>query len=70
MVARTRGAAPLRRHGEALAELGARATFLANGRWDDAPSPSWMPLTGATFECGVIGLGDEHAFIFWVEEED
>ena len=55
---------------EALAELGPTAVFLANGRWQEGPSLSWMPLTDATFECGVIGWDDQHAFVFWVEEED
>ncbi|WP_375383552.1 hypothetical protein [uncultured Sphingomonas sp.] len=55
---------------EALADYAEDATFFGNGRWEDAPSLSWTPLTTATFECGLIGFDDERAFIFWVEEED
>lgn len=54
----------------ALSDLAEDATFISNGRWEDAPSISWTPLTNATFECGVIGFDSEHTFIFWVEEED
>jgi hypothetical protein len=54
----------------ALCDLAESATFIGNGRWEDAPSVSWTPLTNATFECGVMGFDSEHAFIFWVEEED
>ena len=54
----------------ALSDLAEDATFISNGRWEGAPSVSWTPLTNATFECGVIGFDSEHAFIFWVEEED
>ena len=54
----------------ALSDLAENATFMGNGRWEDAPSLSWAPLTTATFECGIIGFDDKFAFIFWVEEED
>jgi hypothetical protein len=55
---------------KSLDGLAENATFISNGRWEDAPSLSWTPLTTATFECGLIGFDDERAFIFWVEEED
>ena len=54
----------------ALGDLAGDATFISNNRWEEAPSVSWVPLTNATFECGLIGFDSEHAFIFWVEEED
>ncbi|MFM9829840.1 MAG: hypothetical protein ACKVOB_14050 [Sphingomonas sp.] len=54
----------------ALADLAECATFIGNGRWEDASSVNWIPLTNATFDCGVIGFDSEHAFIFWVEEDD
>jgi hypothetical protein len=54
----------------ALGDLADSATFIGNGRWEDAPCVSWTPLTNATFECGVMGFDSAHAFIFWVEEED
>ena len=54
----------------ALAQLGEHARFFSNARWHEPSSIGWMPLTTATFECGVIGYDDRHAFIFWVEEED
>jgi len=54
----------------ALADLADGASFFSNGHWEEGVSRSWNPLTPATFDCGVIGFDDEHAFIFWVEEED
>jgi len=54
----------------ALDLLAEDATFLSNGEWKEGASNGWTPLTSATFDCGVIGFDDEHAFIFWVEEED
>lgn len=56
--------------GQALASFKENAMFFGNGRWEDAPSAGWMPLTTATFECGVLGYDDAYAFVFWVEEED
>jgi hypothetical protein len=55
---------------KALDDLKDNAIFLSNGRWEAGSSLGWNPLTAATFDCGVIGFDDEHAFIFWVEEED
>ena len=55
---------------EALRALAGDATFFSNGWWDPGTSWSWTPLTGATFDCGLIGYDSSHAFIFWVEEED
>jgi len=53
----------------ALEDLAEDAVFLCNGRWEN-DSPSWNPMTSATFDCGLIGFDRENAFIFWVEEED
>lgn len=55
---------------EALKELDEDAVFLSNNNWGRAHEISGMPLTTATFECGVIGYDKSRAFIFWVEEED
>ncbi|WP_034159699.1 hypothetical protein [Sphingomonas sp. ERG5] len=54
----------------ALNDLHEDATFLSNGHWQEGGSRSWNPLTTATFDCGLIGFDGEHAFIFWIEEED
>lgn len=54
----------------ALNDLDDEATFLSNGMWEEGGSQSWSPLTTATFDCGLIGFDREHAFIFWIEEED
>lgn len=53
----------------ALEDLAEDAVFLSNGQWTKR-SPSWNPMTSATFDCGLIGFDHENAFIFWVEEED
>jgi hypothetical protein len=54
----------------ALDDFAPDAAFFSNGEWKEGPSRSWYPLTRATFDCGVIGFDRDHAFIFWVEEED
>lgn len=54
---------------EALTDFADDATFLSNGRWA-GDAFSWIPMTSAPFDCGVIGFDSESAFIFWVEEED
>lgn len=56
----------------ALNILGSNRQFVANGLWSAGADGSmeWMPLTSATFDCGLIGFDRDHAFIFWVEEED
>lgn len=53
----------------ALASLTGDAVFLSNGRWQ-GDAIGWIPLTDATFDCGLIGHDGRTAFIFWVEEED
>jgi hypothetical protein len=54
----------------ALDDFAPDAAFFSNGEWKEGPSRGWNPLTRATFDCGVIGFDRDHAFIFWVEEED
>ena len=54
----------------ALKDLAGTATFLGNGHWNAASPLGYSPISSATFDCGVIGYDVEHAFIFWVEEED
>jgi hypothetical protein len=53
----------------ALRDMDETAVFWTNGDWTN-DNLSWRPLSKATFDCGVIGYDDRHAFIFWVEEED
>lgn len=59
---------------EALEVLGPDARFWTNGdwaeRWRGSLSAGWAPLSDATFDVGVIACDADHAFIFWVEEED
>lgn len=60
----------------ALGDLEDDATLLGNGFWKwEASSPrgghmSWLPMTSATFDCGVIGFDRANAFIFWAVGED
>lgn len=56
-----------------IARLGSDARFYSNGRWHEYARTNpfgWHGISDATFDGGVIGLNDEVAFIFWVEEED
>lgn len=55
---------------KALDDLNDNAVFYSNGHWDEGSPLGWSPGTAATFDCGVIGFDDKHAFIFWVEEAD
>ena len=53
----------------ALQDLQDRPRWIVNG-WFPGPALTWVSLTSATFDCGVIGYDMQNAFIFWVEEED
>jgi hypothetical protein len=62
-----------------MAHVGPEASFFTNGSWAEAPivgaggivrGPSWQPITSATFDAGVVGVGSDHAAILWVEDED
>lgn len=53
----------------ALTDIADDAVFLSNGLWA-GDAFSWVSMTSATFDCGVIGFDSENAFIFWAEEED
>lgn len=55
---------------DALKDMAGDTVFLSNALWEKSAGLSWIPLTTATFDCGVIGYDRENAFIFWVEEED
>lgn len=63
-----------RQAAEALRDLGDNARFFTNGPWlvgaVGAVGTGGASLSNATCEGGVIGFGDDHAFIYWVEEED
>ncbi len=48
-----------------FAKFGGRARFYSNG-WPDA----WNPATDATFDTGVLVLGEDCAGCLWVEDED
>ncbi|WP_077147051.1 hypothetical protein [Sphingopyxis sp. KK2] len=54
---------------EALREMADDVRFLSNGLWS-ADANWWNPMSAATFDCGLIGFDADHAFIYWVEEED
>ena len=64
--------------GEFLAHVGDSGVFFTNGSWSEPPvstagvtcGPSWEPLSQATFDAGVVGIGRERAALLWVEDED
>ena len=61
-----------------MAHVGGAAQFFTNGSWCEAPAvtptvkrgASWEPLSRATFDAGVVGVGDDRAALLWVEDED
>jgi hypothetical protein len=62
-----------------LAQFGPGARYFSNGSWHLPPivradgivcGPSWDPVTAATFDTGVLAIGDERAGCLWIEDED
>jgi hypothetical protein len=66
-----------------LAHVGTGAAYVTNGTWADgawaepprrsgsgATGLSWKPLSKATFDAGVLAVGEQVAAILWVEDED
>ena len=53
-------------------------SYFTNGEWThvlDAPDPvatlnGWDPISDATFDAGIICIGDGMAALLWVEVED
>jgi hypothetical protein len=54
-----------------LGQFGAEATFFSNGwtGWETG-STAWNPATGATFDTGVLVIGNDCSGCIWVEDED
>jgi hypothetical protein len=52
------------------------ARYFTNGGWrtslgGEAQSPvSWQPLTDATFDAGIVAVGNGYLGVAWVEDED
>ena len=46
------------------------AGFLTNGEIALSSSGGWLPITSATFDTGVIGIGRDRLGFLWVEDED
>ncbi|MGH7672566.1 MAG: hypothetical protein ACREMC_06675 [Gemmatimonadales bacterium] len=53
--------------------------FFTNGTWADPPirtapgataGPSWDPITGSTFDAGVVAVDGQVTVLFWVQDED
>jgi hypothetical protein len=62
---------------EFLTRFGPDANFLTNATLPTAEQAkttgwraSWNPLTNATFDVGVFGVGRGEAALLWVEDED
>ncbi|BAH40501.1 MAG TPA: hypothetical protein DGD08_04585 [Gemmatimonas aurantiaca] len=52
-------------------------TYFTNGDWTMNPSGNgeatlhgWNPISDATFDSGVVCLGDGRAAVFWIQDED
>jgi hypothetical protein len=54
-----------------LEQFGAEAKFYSNGwtGWETG-STSWNPVTDATFDTGVLIIGNDRSGCIWVEDED
>ncbi len=54
-----------------LEQFGGEATVYSNGwtGWETG-STGWIPATGATFDTGVLVIGDGRSGCIWVEDED
>lgn len=50
--------------------------YFTNGEWtvsesgDEATLHGWNPISDASFDSGVVCLGDGRAALFWVQDED
>jgi len=65
---------------EFLSQFGADSRFFTNGNWEDGWTksegkgasfgPLWAPATDATFDGGVIVLGQSSSGVLWLEDED
>lgn len=62
-----------------LAHVGREAEFLTNGTWATKQAvgsngavygPAWEPVSKATFDAGVVGVGSALVAMVWVEDED
>lgn len=52
---------------------GSNASFYTNGDYDleeNKQSVEWTPITNATFDTGVIFVGESQIGLLWVEDED
>jgi hypothetical protein len=48
-----------------------RARFALNAEIVPGEMPvAWFPATDATFDCGVLIIGDRAHAVYWVEDED
>jgi hypothetical protein len=54
-----------------LKQFGAEAKLYSNGwtGWETG-STSWNPVTDATFDTGVLIIGNDRSGCIWVEDED
>ncbi len=54
-----------------LEQFGAEAKLYSNG-WtgSETESTGWNPATDATFDTGVLIIGNDHSGCIWVEDED
>ena len=61
-----------------LAHVGTGAVYFTNGSWVETWQPrepgaiglTWKSLSEATFDAGVLAVGEHVAAILWVEDED
>jgi hypothetical protein len=62
-----------------LRQFGSGTRYFTNGTWHVpaevrangvACGPSWTPATLATFDAGVLAVGQERSGCLWIEDED
>lgn len=54
----------VQRAATALNGLGDRRWLFGNDLWRADQARTWMPLSAATFDCGLISFDQRQAFIF------
>jgi hypothetical protein len=53
-----------------LACCGEGAVFVTNGSLAQSSGGQWSPITGATFDTGVVAVSSRRVGLLWVEDED
>jgi hypothetical protein len=53
-----------------IAHCGTRSKFATNTADIPGRLSTWFPASDATFDCGVLIIGDRACAVYWIEDED